>query len=67
LTPEIRTVAETGPSSGGGMIEDYAAGMPITALAIERDGLRNGWLAFSASMGSEVASWAGVYVTRTLK
>jgi len=67
LTPEIRTVAETGPSSGGGMIDDYAAGMPITALAIERDGLRNGWLAFSASMGSEVASWAGVYVTRTLK
>lgn len=69
LTPVIRTVAETGPSSDGGMIDDYAAGMQITALGIERDGLRNGWLAFSASMavpGTE-AGWAGVYVTRTVK
>lgn len=67
LTPVIRTVAETGPSSDGGVIDDNAAGMPITALGIERDGLRNGWLAFSASMANSLNSWAGVYVTRTVK
>ena len=67
LTPEIRTVAETGPTSDGGMIDDRAAGMQITALGIERDGLRNGWLAFSASMANALNSWAGVYVTRTVK
>jgi hypothetical protein len=67
VTPVIRTVAETGPSSDGGMIDPSAAAMPITTLGIERDGLRNGWLAFSASMANSLNSWAGVYVTRTVK
>ena len=70
-TPGISTVAETGwdatkidPSCTA------TAVIPITALGIERDGLRNGWLAFAASMANEEAkeaSCAGVYVTRTVK
>ena len=66
-TPVIKTVAETGAITNGGMIDPRAEGIPITALGIERDGLRNGWLAFAASMANELTSWAGVYVTRTLK
>ncbi|MBI5271657.1 MAG: hypothetical protein HY856_18490 [Burkholderiales bacterium] len=43
------------------------AGAVVTTVGIERDGLRNGWLAISASMLDAVSgeSWAGVYVTRT--
>lgn len=43
------------------------AGAMVTTVGIERDGLRNGWLAISASMLDEVTgeAWAGVYTTRT--
>ena len=41
--------------------------MRVTSVGIERDGLRNGWLAVAASMGDEENSWAGVYLTRTGK
>jgi hypothetical protein len=41
----------------------------VTSVGIERDGLRNRWLAVAASMLDAVTSesWAGVYVTRTGK
>ncbi|MDH5339091.1 MAG: hypothetical protein OEW22_04885, partial [Rubrivivax sp.] len=44
------------------------AGALVTALGLERDGLRNGWLAISASMLDVVTSesWAGIYLTRTV-
>ena len=48
----------------GGIVDQQAALLPITALAIERDGFRNDWLAISVSMASEEESWAGVYLTR---
>ncbi|MEA5533233.1 hypothetical protein [Crocosphaera sp. XPORK-15E] len=59
----LMTVVETGMD--GSLLDSAAAGLPITSLAIERDGLRNGWLAIAASMGNEEESWAGIYVTRT--
>lgn len=57
------TILETGMD--GGLVDPAAAGLPITALGIERDGFRNGWLAISAAMADEESSWAGVYVART--
>ncbi len=63
-----RTVVET--NSGGTLIDPAApAGTFVTAVGLERDGLRNGWLAVAASMLNPVTSesWAGVYVTRTDK
>ena len=43
------------------------AGASITTLGVERDSLRNGWLAINASMLDAVTgeAWAGVYVART--
>lgn len=43
------------------------AGASIVTLGIERDSLRNGWLAINASMLDAVTgeAWAGVYVART--
>lgn len=43
------------------------AGASITALGVERDSLRNGWLAINAGMLDAVTgeSWAGVYAART--
>jgi hypothetical protein len=61
-TAIVRTAVETGMD--GAMVDPYAAGLPVTSVGIERDGLRNGWLAVSTSMGNEAAGWAGVYVTR---
>lgn len=37
--------------------------LPVTAMGIERDGLRGKWLAISLSMGTEEAGWAGVYLS----
>ena len=69
LTPDplisqypIRTVVETGMD--GSVIDPLAAGVPVISVGLERDGLRNGWLAIAASMANEVKSWAGVYVAR---
>ena len=38
----------------------------VTAVGIERDGLRGNWLAFNVSMANADASvsWAGVYVSK---
>ncbi len=47
----------------GGVIDPMAAGLPVTALGIERDGFRNGWLAISSSMTNGETSMAGIYVT----
>ena len=59
----IRTVVETGMD--GSVIDPRAVGVPITTVGIERDGLRNGWLAIAASMANDLTNWAGVYLTRT--
>jgi len=65
-TPDIRTIVETGMD--GGLIDPEAAGIPIVAVGIERDGYRNGRIAFAASMALEgetdadSLSWAGVFV-----
>jgi len=62
--PVINTVVETRMDAT--LIDAMApAGSAVTTVGIERDGLRNGWLAISASMGDEEDGWAGVYVTRT--
>jgi hypothetical protein len=61
----IRTLVETGMD--GAMLDPSAAGMPVMTVGIERDGLRNGWLAIAASMANAETGWAGVYVTRTGK
>lgn len=65
-TPDIRTIVETGMD--GGLIDPAATGIPIVAVGVERDGFRNGRIAFAASMALEgeteadSLSWAGVYV-----
>ena len=64
--PGITTLVETG--TPGTVLDPMApAGAVVTTFGIERDGLRNGWLAISASMLDEVTgeAWAGVYVRRT--
>ena len=63
-----RAVIET--TSGATLIDPVApAGTLVTAVGLERDGMRNGWLAVAASMLNPITSesWAGVYVTRTDK
>ena len=63
-TSVISTVVETG--SLGNSIDPLAPGKVIT-VGIERDGLRDGWLALAVGMLDPVSSegWAGVYLTRT--
>jgi len=66
LRTQLTTLAETG--SLGSILDPMApAGASIISLGIERDGLRNGWLAITAGMLDEATgeSWAGVYVART--
>jgi hypothetical protein len=52
----------------GSILDTAAAGLSITALAIERDSFRNGWLVVNASfeglIGDEELGWAGVYLAR---
>ncbi|MDF2465724.1 MAG: hypothetical protein K0Q43_3959 [Ramlibacter sp.] len=64
-TPVMRTVVETGMD--GSAIDPQAIGVPVISVGVERDGLRNGWLAISASMASGETGWAGVYLTRTAR
>jgi len=61
----IRTVVETGMD--GSVVDPGAAGLPVTTVGLERDGLRNGWLSIAASMTNGVTNWAGVYLTRTAR
>lgn len=37
--------------------------LPVTEMGIERDGFRNGHLVINASMGTEEAGWAGIYLS----
>ena len=66
--PPPRTVVET--MSPATLLDPMApAGATVVSVGLERDGLRNRWLAITASMLDAVTSdsWAGVYVTRTGK
>jgi hypothetical protein len=72
---EILTVVETGMD--GTLIDPEAVfvdeedpsatprplPLPVTEMGIERDGFRGNSLAINASMGTEEAGWAGVYLT----
>lgn len=40
--------------------------LPVTEMGIERDGFRGNTLVINASMGTEEAGWAGIYLTRVL-
>ncbi len=40
-----------------------SAPLPVTDVGIERDGFRGRWLTITASMGTEEAGWAGIYLT----
>jgi hypothetical protein len=46
----------------GQVLDVAATDLPITALSLERDGMRNGRLAIGASMASDETGWAGVYL-----
>lgn len=50
----------------GDVLDTAASGLNITALSIERDSFRNGWLTVSASMADAENGWAGVYVARVI-
>lgn len=41
---------------------DTGADLPVTDMGLERDGFRGGVLAITASMGTEEAGWAGIYL-----
>lgn len=62
----IRPVVET--NSPARLLDPAApVGAAVTSVGVERDSLRNGWLAITASMLDPITSesWAGVYTTRT--
>ena len=66
----VRTLVETGMD---GTIFDAEAidpltlsPLPVTEMAIERDGFRGKSIAVTITMGTEEAGWAGVYMTRLL-
>lgn len=48
----------------GELVDAEAAALPITSIALERDGFRDGNFVISVSMADEEASWAGVYIAR---
>lgn len=58
---DLLTIVTTGMD--GSVLDPMAAGLPIVSLGIERDGFRNGKLAITASMATDEAGWAGIYVT----
>ncbi len=37
--------------------------LPVTTMGLECDGFRGDSLAINVSMGTEAASWAGIYLT----
>jgi hypothetical protein len=64
----IETIVETGMD--GTLIDPEAidpeagsAPLPVTEMAIERDGFRGRWLGITVTMATEEAGWAGVYLT----
>jgi hypothetical protein len=56
----LATLVETGMDAG--FLDPAALTMKVTSVGLERDGFRNGRLAFAASMANETESWAGLYV-----
>ena len=66
--PRLTTLVQTGMD--GTVLDPDAVDpeseevLPITSVALERDAFRGDWLAITASMGTEEAGWAGVYLTR---
>jgi hypothetical protein len=46
-----------------GAVDDQGAALPVTEMGIERDGFRGRFIVINASMGSEEAGWAGVYLS----
>jgi hypothetical protein len=64
LNLPLTTIVETGMD--GSVLDPEAAGLPITSIGLERDGLRNGWLTITANMANEEESWGGIYVARTV-
>ena len=64
-TPVVTKVIETGMD--GSTLDAQAAGIPVISVGLERDGLRNGWMAITASMANAETGWAGVYLTRTAR
>ncbi len=75
--PRILTLIETGMD--GTLIDPEAVfvdeedptappvSLPVTEMGIERDGFRGKSLVINASMGTEEAGWAGVYLTKVRK
>ncbi len=61
--PSITTILDT-TMSGQTVDRSAPAGSTITALGIEREGLRVGWLAITASMLNPETSesWGGIYI-----
>lgn len=47
-----------GPAAGSG-----GAGLPVTAMSLERDGFRGDTMALTVSMGTADAGWAKSYLT----
>ena len=60
------TVAEIG-ASGTAIDPQAPLGSKVSALGIERDGFREGYLSITASMLEPITStgWAGVYIAYT--
>lgn len=64
----IRTVIATG--TPGTVVDpeavdpDTHAPLPVTTIGIEREGFRGDRLVINASMASESAGWAGIYLTK---
>lgn len=46
---------------------DTGAALPVTSLGLERDGFRGDHLVITASMATEAAGWAGIYLTNVPK
>jgi hypothetical protein len=67
----ITTLVQTGmdgtvldPQAALATSPDAAPGpLPVTEMSIERDGFRGATLVVTASMGTEQAGWAGIYLT----
>ncbi|WP_146003623.1 hypothetical protein [Kineobactrum sediminis] len=49
------------------IVAETGAVLPVTEMGIERDGFRGNSLVINASMGTEEAGWAGIYLTEVLK
>lgn len=68
VIPSLRTLAATGMP--GTVLDpeavdpDTGIALPIASVGIEREGFRGNQLVINASMASEEAGWAGIYMTQ---